>query len=406
MASVNFNIILNNLQYYRNIFNIKTPKNEQESDKDNRLFFEPSPSNALSPFELEHILDKEKELHISLIMKDIIKENTDTSYRYAVLAFVSNSFFDHFYEHYTENGFSINDQFQSPLMPDCIPIAKIKISNKENSFSNKDLNKLINDTASPYASILTLKGIEISSGYSFFYQNNVKNKTIFKPGQPIIPEIQYEPMFNSNIQSALNSFTNEPVSRFYEAYTAFQMFKEIPEYLSDEIEIQNEYYERIAKAVCCAAHHCASLSHVADYVLKEIYRQQRFDQFHIERSIKYSEIHSICNIERNNFYNSFLIDKNITISQPVSFNYKRHDINIVKKRSFILSCNFNKVFGIEMQKIIIKLYEISLQQTKECEKYNTLVLSEKTHTDFYAEFREKLKNDITISSSSYLYYQE
>jgi hypothetical protein len=68
----------------------------------------------------------------------------------------------------------------------------------------------------------------------------------------------------------------------------------MPLLLSDKRKEQEEYYDRICRAELCAHYGCASMSHFAEYILREKFKNSMLEGYYPVRSIDWNLIKEIC----------------------------------------------------------------------------------------------------------------
>lgn len=282
--------------------------------------------NALSPYELEHIIGNADKLHAVFIKSNtFLSTNGIKTESYAVLALFNESLH--------------NDNHI--LMPNCFPIAKFRLETKGSHYESVSSRKdIIFNALSQYANILTLKGTDVTidilpnhlphhkkDEYLEFilekfkiedqndrvFLHNGGNKILFQPGKlnpkiidhipittntNIIHHVNTKPKYNQILQ---HNILNEPINRFHEAVLLFLLALDFPDILSGDTEQQLLFLERMTHPLVCAIEHNASLSHAADFILSKSFQNKQFNQFMSERSINFNQIQTTCQTVKTNY---------------------------------------------------------------------------------------------------------
>lgn len=346
--------------------NIGKPFGKNKVSKSPTTNIFPPPPNALSPYELEHILQTEKELHACLVIRHYMKtEKENTSY--GIICLAGNDFFDRIHKPAPSYAFAhvrpihISSKTQkapeAPEMPNCIPLAKVSLP-KSNTYDKSIFNKICNDTVSSYANLLTLSGIEITVKIETEEYHNKFEKKIFKPGSTYDKYDNLPCSLEAQVLDNGPALLNEPVSRFYEASELFlKIFQEFPKQFSENIEQQEIYYERIIKTLLCSADRASSRSHAADYILKEKFKNLPFQEFMPERAINTVQIHNICEMP--------IFEILIKSELPFVDFQEKHTLTKIQNYITNISLLLNKNLGTETKNILRNTQQILKKQENE-----------------------------------------
>lgn len=258
----------------------------------------PAPMNALSPYELEQILQVNSPMTASVIKASVIERDGSGYFNTTDIGIVALI---------SEELVTQERNNEGTGLPNVIPLGLLRLrEHNERTLKEPALSIVANLIAS-YASILTMQGYEILPKVEVIQKGPEETTRTPQGGYiaggmkftaalptPFIPgkfnrdgnrHVAIEPTSSAALKGTL-----DPISRYEDALNFFEACQSKKSLVADSKNCQRLYSGRIAQALDCVAFGYASMAHAADYILRSVYETMPFHDYMPERLIEQSKV--------------------------------------------------------------------------------------------------------------------